>query len=99
MKPEHDVDNLQELQKGQRRLKAIVLLLGLVLGGVLWTGLAAQPLPSPRIVTRELVLEDSEGRIRARMSTRNGDPRIEFYDSSGRVLWFAPARPELMPVK
>jgi hypothetical protein len=109
-KAEIDVTELVErvckLERQNRRWKLATLLLLFVVASSLATGLLAQERIEPPLMRAKTVeaqsflLKDADGNIRGRMKRMNlrGDrPNFELYDKSGKVVWSAPTKPELIP--
>jgi hypothetical protein len=50
------------------------------------------------VAAHEFVLIGPHGRVMGRMTTIAGKPALEFYDSTGRLWWFAPPKMGPVPV-
>lgn len=51
------------------------------------------------VVAREFILMGPHGHARGRMTVVNGKPALQFYDSDGRLWWFAPPKFGVSSVK
>ncbi len=80
------------LCRQNQRLKAAVAALLLLVGAMLWLGASLQEPPPRRIEAREFLLNDQNGDVRARLSMRDGQPRLELYDEHGHVTWSTAGR-------
>lgn len=106
-KAEIDVTELVErvckLERQNRRWKLATLLLLFVVASSLATGLLAQERIEPPLMRAKTVeaqsflLKDADGNIGGRMNLRGDRPNFELYDKSGKVVWSAPTKPELIP--
>jgi hypothetical protein len=108
-RPEIDFNELLErvrnLERQNRRWKFASFLLLFVLASSLATGLVAQERIEPPLMRAKTVeaqsflLKDTDGNIRGQMNMRAGRPTFELYDRSGKVVWSAPTRAELIPAR
>ncbi|TAM78851.1 MAG: hypothetical protein EPN47_20960 [Acidobacteria bacterium] len=51
------------------------------------------------VAAHEFVLMGPHGELRGRISVIDGKPALQFYDSSGRLWWYAPPKMGVVPVK
>ena len=99
------VERVRKLERQNRRWKLAVLLLLFVVVSSLATSLVAQeriepPLMRARTVeAQSFLLKDADGNIRGRMNLREDRPTFELYDKSGKVVWSAATKPELIPAR
>jgi len=42
------------------------------------------------VEAQEFVLKDNSGKVRARIAMENNQPKMLFYDKTGRTIWNAP---------
>jgi hypothetical protein len=97
------IERVRKLERQNRRWKLATLFLLFVVASSLATGLVAQeriepPLMRARTVeAQSFLLKDADGNIRGRMNLRGDRPTFELYDKSGKVVWSAPTKPELIP--
>jgi hypothetical protein len=99
------VERVRKLERQNRRWKIASFLLLFVVGSSLATGLVAQERIEPPLMRAKTVeahsflLKDSDGNIRGQMNMKADRPNFELYDKSGRVVWSAPTRAELIPAR
>lgn len=97
------VGRVRKLERQNRRWRLATLLLLFVVASSLATGLVAQERIEPPLMRAKTVeaqsflLKDADGNIRGRMNLRGDRPTCELYDKSGKVVWSAPTKPELIP--
>ena len=71
-------ERIHRLERQNRRLWALAILPILVLGPLI---LMAESSPQPRTIEAEsIVLKDSDGKVRARLGTKDHNVRLEFFD-------------------
>jgi hypothetical protein len=51
------------------------------------------------VAAHEFVLMGPHGELRGRISVIDGKPALQFYDSTGRLWWYAPPKMGVVPVK
>jgi hypothetical protein len=99
------VERVRKLERQNRRWKIASFLLLFAAASSLATGLLAQERIEPPLMRAKTVeaqsflLKDADGIIRGRMNLRADRPTFELYDKSGRVVWSAPTRAELIPAR
>lgn len=97
---------LSALEKTNRRWKMGSLLLFLALvatafltGPLSFAGRSSEKAAPKAVTAQEFILKDSQGHVRGRMMTTvKGNPSLQFYDSAGRLWWFAPPKVGAMPL-
>jgi hypothetical protein len=96
-------DRVRKLERQNRRWQLATLFLLFVVASSLATGLVAQERIEPPLMRAKTVeaqsflLKDADGNIRGRMNLRGDRPTFELYDKSGKVVWSAATKPELIP--
>lgn len=97
---------ISALEKANRRWKMAGLLLFVFLvATALLTGFnsyaqrSTQKPVSGAVVAHEFVLMSSHGQILGRMGVLDGKPVLQFYNSDGRLWWFAPPKSGVVPVQ
>jgi hypothetical protein len=96
-------DRVRKLERQNRRWQFATLFLLFLVASSLATGLVAQERIEPPLMRAKTVeaqsflLKDADGNIRGRMNLRADRPTFELYDKSGKVVWSAPTKPELIP--
>ena len=90
---------ISALEKANRRWKlAGLFLLVFLVATALLTGInsyaqrSTQKHVSATIVAHQFVLMSKHGRILGRMGVVDGKPVLQFYNSDGRLWWFAPPK-------
>jgi hypothetical protein len=108
--PNLDIARLSQrvsaLEKANRRWKMGGLFLFIILVAAAsltgYRGYAQRSMPGPvsnTVAAREFVLMGPQGELRGRMSVVDGKPALQFYDSTGRLWWYAPPKMGVVPVK
>ncbi|MEJ2006695.1 MAG: hypothetical protein P8Z30_00825 [Acidobacteriota bacterium] len=108
--PNLDVERLSSrisaLEKANRRWKIAGLLLfvflvaaALLPGIKSYAQLSVKKPVSRVVVAHQFVLMGSHDQVLGRMGVVNGKPVLQFYDSTGRLWWFAPPKVGVSPVK
>jgi hypothetical protein len=52
-----------------------------------------------RLISRSFVLVGMDGTVYARLTTKAGEPVMQFYDRQGNVVWSAPPKAEIKGVR
>jgi putative Ca2+/H+ antiporter (TMEM165/GDT1 family) len=92
---------LERLESQLRRWKllsmiAVALLTMILLAGVGYSQRAdLQQDPASRLISRSFVLVGVDGSVYARLTTKAGEPVMQFYDHQGNVVWSAPPKAEV----
>jgi hypothetical protein len=91
---------VQRLETQLRRWKvlsmvAIALLSTILLAGVGYSQQGLQQPPATRLISRSFVLVGLDGTVYARLTTKEGEPVMQFYDHQGNVTWSAPPKAEV----
>lgn len=97
---------IQALEKANRRWRmgGLILFVFLVAAASL-TGYKAYAQRSMAqtvanaVAAREFVLMGANGQIMGRIAVIDGKPALQFYDSTGRLWWYAPPKMGVVPVK
>jgi hypothetical protein len=100
---------ISALEKANRRWKMgglflfIILMVAASLSGYrTYAQMRAPAMPkavSNTVAAHAFVLMGPHGELRGRMSVIDGKPALQFYDSAGRLWWFAPPKMGVVPVK
>jgi hypothetical protein len=99
------VERVHKLERQNRRWKLASFLLLFVVASSLATGLVAQERIEPPLMRAKTVeaqsflLKDADGIVRGKMNMKAGRPIFELYDQSGKVVWSAPTKAELIPAR
>ncbi len=108
--PNRDIVRLSSrisaLEKANRRYKLGGLFLFIILAAAAFlTGFKtyAQRSTTPHVprtvAAHQFVLMGPSGRILGRMTVIHGKPALQFYDSEGRLWWFAPPQIGVTPAR
>ena len=100
---------ISALEKANRRWKmgGLILFVILVAAASLtgYRAYAQMSAPAPpktvpkAVAAREFVLMGPQDRIMGRIAVIKGKPALQFYDSTGRLWWYAPPKMGVEPVK
>jgi hypothetical protein len=99
------LERVRKLERQNRRWKLASFLLLFIVASSLATGLVAQERIAPPLMraktieAQSFLLKDADGNIRGQMMMKAGRPVFELFDQSGRVVWSAPTRAELIPAR
>ena len=97
---------ISALEQTNRRWKLVGLLLLVFLTGTAfltrfkaYAQRSTTPHVLPAVAAHEFVLMGPSGHARGRMIVIHGKPALQFYDSAGRLWWFAPPKIGVTPTK
>ena len=97
---------ISALEKANRRWKmgGLFLFIFLVATAFLtgYSAYAQRSMTSPvsgTVAAKQFVLIGPHGRARGRIAVIKGKPALQFYDSTGRLWWYAPPKMSVEPVK
>jgi hypothetical protein len=96
---QHFVVRIKELEGSSRFWKTVTLLALLALGMSLTANVTAQQKAEETLVhattveAQTFLLSDATGRVRGRLTVRDGEPSLEMYDANGKLTWPAKSRP------